>query len=247
LRSFLAALGFLTLFPVPRSIHEDARDLGRAVWWFPLVGLLLGFAAAFLDRACGAAFPDPLRAALTVLSLLVLTRGLHMDGLADAADGLLSFRSREKILEIMRDPRSGPMAVMAVTGVMVLKMAAVYSLPESWRWKTLLMAPVAGRCVMGLVMGLGSYARSEGLAAPFQGGAGPAKAAWCGLFLLAAASLALGMAGFFLAGAGLLAAYGLGAWTRDKIGGFTGDTLGAACELAETLWLVLLFPMKELF
>lgn len=240
MKSFLATLGFLTLIPIPRSIHENSGALSRGAWWFPVVGAVMGSLLAIADAVYGKIFPPAVQAVLSVATWIVLSRGLHMDGLADTADGMLSFRPRDKILEIMRDSRSGPMAVMAVVGVMAVKIAALHSLPAGWRWKTLLLAPVTGRCAMGLVMGLFPYSRADGgLASAFQSGHRLAKAAWFCLWILVPAIVAIWGFGLILGGLSLAVAWAFGAWVRGRIGGYTGDTLGATCEIAETTWLLL--------
>lgn len=206
-----------------------------------MIGLLLGAALAAADGAYGMVFPPAVRAVLTVLSWTALSRGLHADGLADAADGLLSFRSRDRMLEIMREPGSGPMGVAALAGVLSLKIAAVYALPDAERGSALLLAPLAGRCAMAGVLGLFSYVRSQGgLASPFQGGRGPWKAAWALLSLWGGSFLVRKDQGLWVAPVCLAAAWAFAAWVKGKIGGYTGDTLGAACELTEVVMLLAL-------
>lgn len=236
MRSFAAAVGFLTVIPVPRAVHEDSGALARAVWWFPVVGAIVGFGLAALDSVLSGWFPAPVGAALTVVVWAAMSRGLHLDGLADTADGLLSFRPKEAVLEIMRDPRSGPMAVTAVVSVLALKVAAIYSLDAPGR--ALFTAAFAGRCAMAGVMGLFPYARPAGVASPFQSGRGGLKVVWCLAALFAVAGATAGFRGLRLALAAALFAWGLSAWINRKLGGYTGDTLGAVCELTETVVLV---------
>lgn len=155
-----------------------------------------------------------------------------MDGLADTADGFFSSRRRERMLEIMKDSRSGPMGVMAVVSVIVLKCAALASTPTAFRWSVLFLTPLAGRCALVLQMSMLSYARTEGgLASVFS----PKR--WMipmAVSVLAAVSfLAAGLAGLTAAAASVAVTFLFSLWCRRKIGGFTGDTLGAACELAE--------------
>jgi adenosylcobinamide-GDP ribazoletransferase len=235
--SFLATVGFLTIIPIPRRIHEDRDALRGAVGWFPVVGAILGALLAGLDSLYEV-FPPAVRAALTVLSWVALTRGLHTDGLADSADGLLSFRPREKILEIMREPRTGPMGVVALIGILGLKTALVFSLAGNVRGAILFSAVLAGRCAMGVIMGTFPYAREQGLGSAMQGKSWP-KVFWCALCAIIAATLLLAAPGWIAAVTSLVLAMLFGAWVRRQIGGYTGDTLGAACELTETLWLLI--------
>jgi adenosylcobinamide-GDP ribazoletransferase len=228
-----AGLAFLTILPVPRGWCGERRDLERSRVWFPLIGLLIGLLVASCDAGATALLPVLPASVLTVLAMVAISGALHLDGLADTADGFLSARPRARILEIMRDSRVGPMGVLAIAGMLLLKVAAVASLAPAARFGTVLLMPLAGRVAPVLLMSTLGYARENGLATAFQrkrGGFAP---------LLAMGSLVV--AGYFAAGpAGVAAAAaaigvtGLFAlWCRAKIGGYTGDTLGAACELAE--------------
>lgn len=162
MRSFLAAMQFLTIFSAPTRWRGGERDLARSVYFFPAVGLLLGALMAALDYGLGLVFPRPLTSVFVVIALLWASGGLHIDGLADTADGFFSSRSRERMLEIMKDSRSGPMGVAAVVCVVSLKIAAVASLPTGVRWQAILLIPLAGRCSIVVMMALLPYVRSEG-------------------------------------------------------------------------------------
>jgi adenosylcobinamide-GDP ribazoletransferase len=204
MKAFMAAIQFLTLFPV--SCNCARRDLGRSTFFFPLVGLLLGGVMVLVNRALSAVFPPAPVIVLIVIAMLAVSGGLHMDGLADTADGFFSARPRERILEIMKDSRTGAMGVMAIVSVFCLKIAALLSVPTGLRGSTLLLMPLAGRCALVIAMAALPYARS---------GDG------------------LGRAGLGAAGCVVALTLVFSFWCRGKIGGFTGDTLGAACELAE--------------
>ena len=157
-----------------------------------------------------------------------------MDGLSDTADGLLSARPRERALEIMRDSHVGAMGVIAIVCVLMLKFAAVASLPAAELWRTALLMPVAGRAALVVTIALLPYARPEGgLAAPFYRRRSMLAAVWAEVILLLTAWLVLDMAGLVAACASLAAVLIFSVYTWRRIGGATGDTLGAACEIAE--------------
>src|SRR5512137_125405 len=121
MKSFLAAIQFLTVIPFPKDYMPREEDLGRSVPFYPIVGLLIGIMAATLGYLMEAVLP-PLPAYATILIfLLAISGGLHMDGLADTADGFFSARPRDRILEIMRDSRIGVMGVIAVVCIVLLK------------------------------------------------------------------------------------------------------------------------------
>lgn len=234
MRRFFAALGFLTVLPVPAGWGGGERELSRCAPFFPVVGLLIGAVAAGWVWGLGRALPAWPASVLTVIALIGVSRGLHMDGLSDTADGFLSSRSRERILEIMRDSHVGAMGVMAIVCAILLKAAALASLSEAVRWRAALLTPVAGRCALVVSMAALPYARgTEGLGALFYRGRSRIDGVWAVLFL--------GLVGWAAAGAAGLAASALSValtllfalYTYRKIGGATGDSLGAACELAE--------------
>ncbi|MHB9038063.1 MAG: adenosylcobinamide-GDP ribazoletransferase [Armatimonadota bacterium] len=234
MRAFLAAVQFLTVCPFPGTWCPDEKTLARGVRWFPAVGLLIGGIAAALDYALGRVFPGLLASVFVVIYMLIVSGGLHIDGLADTADGFFSSRPRERVLEIMKDSRTGPMGVVAIVCVVGLKIAAVTSVPAEARWWTLLMIPLAGRCTLVTNLSVLPYARAEGgLGSVFHKNRSKLQAVWAlavlvlvGWFAAGWLGLAAGVASF---AAGLLFAL----YVYRKIGGLTGDTLGAACELVE--------------
>lgn len=241
MNSFLAALRFLTILPIPGQRDPAPGDLSRSLWSFPLVGLLLGGLTGALFWAAGPYLPQPIMAVLAVTVLLAWSGGLHLDGVADCADGFFSSRPRERMLEIMRDSRIGAMGVIALVLLLALKGAALYALPPSQLWRVLLLMPLAGRVGILLMLALLPYARPEGgLATVFF--AGSRRLAWLpGLVILAVSTwLTAGIVGLTGALLALLLLLPFCLFCFAKIGGATGDTLGAACELSETLTAVCL-------
>ena len=229
MKAFLAALGFLTVLPVP----SDEKALRQSVPWFPVVGLLIGGLVASLDYVLGRVFPPVVTSVLTVIVLIGISGGLHLDGLADTADGFLSSRPRERVLEIMKDSRIGTMGTLAIVSVFALKTAALAGLTQ--RFGAILLMPIAGRCTMVMMMAVIPYARPEGgLGSAFAGShkIGPLVAL---IILFAVSWLAFGWMGTIAAMLALGAAMFMANWSYRKIGGFTGDVLGATCEVAETV------------
>ena len=137
----LVAFRYLTVVPLPRS--RTPGDLGRAAGWFPVVGLALGGCLALASLGLDRLVPPAVAGMLLVALWSVLTGGLHLDGLADTADGLGGGWSRERALAIMRDGRSGPYGVTAIVLVLGFKAATLASLPEGLVWRALLLAPGA--------------------------------------------------------------------------------------------------------
>ena len=206
--------------------------------YFPLVGLALGGIMVGIDWALEPVFPLILSGAVVVAATVVLTRALHLDGFMDSCDGLFGGFTRERRLEILRDPHSGAFAVTGVVVLLLLKWTAVVSLPSHVRIAALALYPCLSRWGMLLVMDIFPYARAQGLGTPFQGGA-----KWRGLALgtITAGSAGLllqGGAGLVLLATAAVVALALGQWMAGLLGGLTGDTYGAVNEVAEVVVLM---------
>ncbi len=238
MKSLFAALQFLTVIPVPASWGGGTKELQRSVWFFPFVGLFLGGLLAVLDRGLAPLLPPLPASAIIVLASIVLTGGFHIDGLADTADGFMSSRPRERILEIMKDSRTGPMGVAAVVSVIVLKVSLLSAITSPMRLSAIVLMSVAGRSAMVMVMSLLPYARPEGLASVFMQNRSILQAGWGFVFLFGACCFLAGPAGIPAGIAALAATIFAGGYSRSKIGGVTGDTLGATCEIVELMPLL---------
>jgi adenosylcobinamide-GDP ribazoletransferase len=227
-----AALAFLTPFPGAR------RPTPQALRWFPLVGAVLGIVLGGLWWGAAKIWPLPVAALIVVLADLALTGMLHLDGLADTADGLLPHLPRERRLEVMREPTVGAFGVGAVVVTLLGRFAVFATL----RPAPLLVAALwcVSRTAMAAVVERVPYARGvNGLASAFMGSRLPALAV--GLFVIAAAVIAAVWAvpaGPVAVGACLVAFGAVVAWARWRIGGFTGDVLGAAGMIGETVGLL---------
>jgi len=235
MKLFIAALRFLTILPLPFRAGDEEKQLGRSVRYFPVVGLLIGLAVAFLDAALLHIFPPAVSSMLIVIALVAVSGGLHIDGLADTADGFFSSRPKEQMLEIMRDSRIGPMGVVAIVCLIGLKMVALTSISSDLRWGTILMMPLAGRCALAIMLTLMLYARPEGgLVTAFQ--QNPcALNAFLAAGTLVCVGWIMGTVGLAMAVVALVGTLVVAAYSLHKIGGMTGDTLGASCEIVEAL------------
>lgn len=235
MRSFFAAIQFLTICPFPIGFQCGEKELRHSVAFFPVVGLLLGGVLALLARGIGWLFPPLPASAITVILMLAVSGCFHMDGLADTADGFLSSRPKERILEIMRDSRIGPMGVIAVVCTVMLKVTALASMPGRLFFGTVFLMPLAGRCALVILPAALPYARPQGgLVSAFGRSSKPVLLITV-LLLFAAAWWALGIVGLSAAGIAVLVTLIFSRYCDRKIGGFTGDTLGAACEIAEVV------------
>lgn len=236
LRGLVTAVRTLTWLPVP---GRDAESFASSLPWFPIVGLLLGSALYGLCLLIGPAWPEG--AALAVVAGgALLTRGLHLDGLADAADGLFGGRTRERMLEIMKDSRMGAFGGIAIALVLLAKFVFVSRLAVMDATFWVVVAFVTSRTAQSVLAVAVPYARTEGTAGPFIAGARPAHALLALLLGMAAVALCGRMDTRLLAGfaAGLAISVLLGRAFRRRVGGITGDLLGATSELVETAVLL---------
>jgi adenosylcobinamide-GDP ribazoletransferase len=228
----LVAFRYLTTLPLPRS--RVPGDLGRAAAWFPVVGLVLGGCLTLASLGVDRVAPPGVGGVLLVALWAALTGGLHLDGLADTCDGLGGAWSRDRALAIMRDARSGPYGVTAIVLLLGLKAAALASLPEGLAWRALVLAPVLGRVAPLLLVVLCPPARPEGAGHLFAAGARWPALVVGGLIAVAVSFLTLGPWGALPLGVAGLFVWRLAAYLRRRLGGFTGDTLGALVETVET-------------
>lgn len=236
-KRFAAAWRFLTAFPFFWPAGEDEGEcLRRSVCMFPLVGVVLGVFAAVFAMAAGHVLPPLATAALTVAVLAMFSLGLHLDGLADCADALLTpGRDREAALAIMKDSRIGAHGALALVLLLLVKFSCLASLSTGAMPYVVVLVPLAGRTGIVFIMLSLPYARKEGLGSLFGSENKVRTVCWSGAVLAAAALLALGIAGMaYILLFCVVVVFGLNRFLRRRLGGATGDAYGAACELAET-------------
>jgi len=235
MKRLLAALRFLTVLPVPARWAGEEGLVGSTVC-FPVVGLLIGGAAVAMTLGLARVLPTPLVSVVIVIALEGISGGLHLDGLADTTDAFLSSRGRERMLEIMKDSHIGAMGALAIVCVFSLKVAALSSVPREALWRAVLLMPLAGRCALAISVSILPYARpTGGLGSVFYRRRSRFDGAWAASLLALVGWLAYGMAGLVAAVTSILAVLALAGYTYRKIGGATGDTLGATCEIAEVI------------
>ncbi|GLZ88386.1 adenosylcobinamide-GDP ribazoletransferase [Metapseudomonas resinovorans] len=233
----LIALQFLTRLPVRLPGMPEPEQIGRSLLWYPLVGLLIG--ALLLGGAWLLDGHPPLLSAALLLALWVgLSGGLHLDGLADTADAWVGgYGDRERTLTIMKDPRSGPIAVVVLVVVLLLKFAALVTLLDAGHLLPLLLAPWLARGMLPLLFLTTPYVRPGGLGQAIAEHL-PRRELPVWLGGQAVVMLLLGWAAWIA----LVAALVLFGWLRgrfmQRLGGTTGDTAGALVELVEVGVLV---------
>lgn len=241
MRRFLTAVAFLTALPLRHGSPDDATDVGRATLFFPVVGALLGSAQVMVIGLLAlAGTPPELQAVLSTVGLLLLAGGLHQDALADMVDGFGGGRTRADVLRIMQDSRVGAFGAMALVlalGTRVLAVANLIVVEDGWRW--IIVAAAVSRCSTWVAWFL-PYARQG------EPGVGNAVTDHVGSVEVVGGTVLASVLAFgFVGGTPALLAFGVagaafahnGLVCRRRIGGVTGDTLGAATETAEVLVL----------
>lgn len=231
---FLAALRFLTVIPINYCSEKDGEYFKRSLVYFPVVGLLIGVLGFALVSVLLLFLPQNVCAVTGIAYLAFISGCLHLDGLSDSGDGLLSSRPRARILEIMKDSRVGAMGVIVTLFLILGKYSALATMDPHLMSVAILLMPLAGRTAILLTMATLPYAREEGGLGNLFYSERTKQAARLG-FVLFALILLLVARSYFLATIGSLALifFLFNRLCREKIGGATGDTLGANCELAE--------------
>jgi adenosylcobinamide-GDP ribazoletransferase len=233
LRGLRLAMQFLTRIPVPGVRDFSPVDLARSAAWFPFVGLVVGVIVALVTFAIAHRSP-PLAAILGVLAWVWLTGALHLDGLADLADALgASHRDPQRFFAVLADPHVGTFGIVSIVFVLLLKVGSLALVPSEALWGVPLILAWArlgtlawGRWLKPLKSGQG-----ERFAWEISGG-------WIGFWALALLVGSAAVAPVLCAAPLVIAAWG--AWLRARLGGMTGDCLGAGVEVTEIALLLLL-------
>ncbi len=252
--AFWYAMAFLTRLPVPYLQRTDDKTAAASLIYYPLVGAVLGVILLAFLAGCLSYSPQASPLLLAVLLTLIWTAfsgALHLDGLADSADAWVGgLGNRDKTLAIMKDPQSGPMGVTAVVMILLLKVAALAALLSKaaaggsfYGWNVwlllagLLLLPMMSRASITGLLAITPYVRSGGLGSALVSGATPLKIAVTGLLLALLAGVFLQTQALFILALWLTILLAARQMMMKRIGGCTGDTLGAVIEVQEALLL----------
>lgn len=246
IKRFVLMIQFLTTIPIPFELKVDNEDFGKGLVFAPAVGLILGVILALSYFGLSYIFPPAISVIIILIEYIFLTGGLHLDGLGDSFDGLFSNRPKERILEIMRDSRVGTNAVLAIVSVLLLNISLLSHFSNAYIYTILIMYPAAGR--VGSIIGasISNYARkTDGLGKSFIDYCST-KEFIIGVIIYFAIFL-------FITGGVMhlkmdkvillsvippVSAIMLTKFFSRKIGGTTGDILGAVCEINQTIFLL---------
>jgi adenosylcobinamide-GDP ribazoletransferase len=252
LHNFITALQFLTVFTVRKDHDVDENELARSMVYFPFVGFVIGIILVYADKAFLRLFPDAISNIFLILLSVLITRALHVDGLADSVDGIMGGRDPESRLAIMRDSRIGTAGVLSILFVLLIKYVCLNNLFDEHKTAALLTAPAFSRWAQMLMMFQADYGREDGMGKAFVGHVRLGG-------LIAASVVSLGISAFVIineprtivlaAGIPCLVALFTLLWRWfivRKVGGVTGDSVGAVSEMTEALTLLLfVFLLSE--
>ena len=241
LRLFFIAVQFFTRLPIPRWVGFEQEWLHHASRYFPLVGIVVGAIAAGVYATAALVFPAPVAAVLSTAATIYATGAFHEDGFADTCDGLGGGMTRERVLEIMKDSRVGAYGAIGVVCMLGAKWSTLAMLPPASAIGALLLAHPLSRLAATSLIWRMEYARAEGKAKPL------AERMTTSEFAIASATVAVAAAVLFATDAldlrallaALAASFAATWWLARKfarrIGGYTGDCLGAVQQLAEVV------------
>jgi adenosylcobinamide-GDP ribazoletransferase len=226
----LAALQFLTLWPIKRGF--TSQEIGHSSAYFPVIGLLLGSILMGLNYLLNFLLPPALVKILLLGALVLMSGGLHLDGLADTLDGMAGHRTPERRLEIMRDSRIGGFGAMGLVLFLLIEYVALNSVQAKWLPFALLLAPVLSRWAVVNALFAYPYARPDGLGKAFKEAVN-----WQQFWIATLIATAVAVGLFRLAGLVVMAFTWLvftltALYFRRQIKGLTGDTYGAINEIA---------------
>jgi len=242
MRGFMIALTFLTRLPLPApKVEVSSEEFAGSYRYYPLVGLVLGLLLWLLAKALFLYFPPLVLGAVLLSAELMLTGGLHLDGFMDSMDGLLSARSPERILEIMKDSRVGAHACMALVGLLLLKFTLLASLSPTM-FSILLVMPMLSRWVFQIAVIGFPYARPQGLGKGIHETTHWIPLLLSGVIVLGTSYYLAGLAGLIAFGVCVIAVAIIASRISSLLGGLTGDVYGALIELSEVICLLVALP-----
>jgi cobalamin 5'-phosphate synthase/cobalamin synthase len=251
MRSFLAALAFLTILPVPIRQSFSQEEVARSRYWYPIIGLLLGSLLGGWIKLAAQTGAPPLAAFLVLAAWILITGALHVDGFCDLWDGLFGGRTLEDRLRIMQDPHVGTFglvgALLLLLGKWVMLVELLSRRPGQAPW-AMAAAVCAARCLILVMAGTGPYPRPKGTGkilieatTPWQAGFFALVGCTASVALLFRAGWLAALGAFVVSLAVVLA---LARLCLRRLGGITGDCLGAAIEAAELMFLFTLVLVK---
>ncbi len=246
--SFLSALRFLTIIPFPFRREISREEVGRSVAYFPVVGVIIGLMLAGLNWILSLFLPSGVVNGLLLVSLVIVSGALHLDGFIDTCDGIAGHKTVEERWRVMHDSRAGAFGIVGGVSLLLVKYISLNSVPETLLWVTLIIMPMVSRWVMVYAIFVYPYAKPSGLGKTFKQGASWQRFA---IATVTTTAIAIGLAWladiayFYLIGPAIMLAVWvivliMAEYFKRKFSGLTGDTYGAINEVAEVGVLILI-------
>lgn len=236
---FSAALRFLTIIPVPWGREASPQELGRSTAYFPVVGIIIGLILVGSDWLFKLFLPAPVGIVLLVVSSVIISGAMHLDGLVDTFDGIAGHKTPEQRWQVMQDSRAGSFGIVAVACLLLVKYVALSNVPETFLMATLVLMPVVSRWAMVYAVFVYPYAKPSGLGKLFKQGT-----TWRSFAIATFVTLVLAIALGRLMGLAIMlgvwiVTIAMAAYLKRKFSGLTGDTYGAISEVAEVSVLII--------
>ena len=244
MKSLFIALQFLTIIPLRPSVRPEERDIAHSMSFFPLLGMIIGGFLILINLITSRYLSPFIASALILIGWVGITGALHLDGFTDTVDGLCGGKNKEQILRIMEDSFIGAKGAIALILLLLLKFALLVGLTNDYKNYALLFAPVAGRWSMVMGIYLSSYAREEGLAKAFFSHKTGREIFWASLITFCLGLILFRIEFFYIIGIALAVNLLLITYLKRRIGGLTGDTLGALNEIIEVITLFSLYGLS---
>lgn len=241
--SFLTALQFLTTIPIPWQREARQEDLARSIVYFPVVGLIIGLILAGLSWLLAIILPSVVANVLLIVSMVILTGAIHLDGFVDTCDGIAGHKSVEERWKVMHDSRAGAFGIIGLALLLLVKYVSLNSIPWPLMIATLLFMPVVSRWAMVYAIFAYPYARPTGLGKAFNQGARWPRFTVATLTTVVIAVVLtplIHLTGLVLMFAIWVITVVLATYLKSKFSGLTGDTYGAINEVAEGSVLILI-------
>lgn len=236
---FRTAWEFLTIIPLAGNRAVKAEELARSMAYFPFVGLILGGIIALSNIMLLKILPASVVDALLIAVLIILTRGLHIDGFVDTIDGLAGGKTKEDILHIMRDHRVGALGVVGVVMLIMVKYLSLNSAPTASKNFILIAMPMMSRWLQVPFTNLLPYARQDGMGKAFTEGVRGRESGIATIFTTVVLIFLFKFNAILIMGLMGIVTYLIGLYFKKILGGITGDVIGAVSEVNEVMFLLI--------
>ncbi len=240
MKSLLLMITFFTRLPVKYNYEYDEKDLIKGIKLFPIIGLIIGM-LVFIPTLLSSYIDKPVLVIIVWITYIWLTGGLHIDGLADTFDGVFSNRDRDRMLEIMKDSRIGTFGVLVIIILIISNLVLSYYID----YKLFILIPIVGRSSALLSASISKYARKEGgMGTGFIENCGVKESALAIVFTVITAYALVSINTLLALLVTYIVVVLLTNYIKGKLGGMTGDTMGAVIELSQTFFILIVYLLR---